>query len=69
MAKLERFFDSFTDIKGIFQSFWFLLTTEMTDFPTLLYTWSLKNVPLQGETFLCRPLRGVHPWEITLLQI
>ena len=37
MTKLERFFDSFTDIKGICQSFWFLLTTEMTDFPTLSY--------------------------------
>ena len=45
----------------LFIQFPTLVYTSTCEIPTLLYTWSLKKVPLSGRASPYRPLEGVPP--------
>ena len=55
ITKPERFHDFLTVMKCICHPFWAFLPTEMTNSPTLSYTWSLKKVLLSRGAPSYRP--------------
>ena len=65
--KQLSYMDLFTAIEYICWLFWAFSDTEMTDFPTLSYTWSLEKVPRLGGVFHYRGHYNNSTFDILLV--